>query len=396
MSPLRKTLIVLLPVALLAFGCSKKNENVLLHPSEGHNESWLTEHGGASQQSDCSECHGEDLTGGISLVSCFASSIDGTRCHGSGPGTRHPQGWASPSFHGPPTKAAPGPNTGFESCQSCHGEDYSGGIVDLACQVCHGVPAPHPSSPWRNGRPQGSHTNTNTRNAPVCADCHRERAGTPGCYNNTLCHGQRNAHPAGWASSAQHGAEAKKNPGNSGFSDCQECHGKDFRGGESGVSCFKCHTVAPHSDPAWRKPLTRTTHTNTGQGNAPVCADCHREKSGTPGCFNGTLCHGDPDPHPSPTWNLPAEHGGTAKAAPGSSSGFGYCGTVACHGNLFNGGATGPTCFTCHPAPHPAAPWRGGPLTHVNTNLGNNAVCERCHDLNLGVKAGGCVACHKI
>ena len=98
MSRLRRTLIVLLPLALLAFGCSKKNENVLLHPSEGHTEGWLTEHGGASQQSDCSECHGDTTADGTSIddvtlhvngtadislrsgITWSGSSCDGT-CH---------------------------------------------------------------------------------------------------------------------------------------------------------------------------------------------------------------------------------------------------------------------------------------------------------------------------
>ena len=273
MSPLRRAFILLLPLVLLAFGCSKKNENVLLHPSEGHSENWLTEHGGASQQSNCSECHGADLRGGISLVSCFAASFDGTRCHGSGPGTRHPEGWAAGTSHGPPTKAIPGENTGFESCRRCHGEDYSGGIVDLACQVCHGVPAPHPRKPWRNNLPY-SHTNTKTQNAPVCADCHRKKPGTPGCYNNTLCHGPRNVHDPGWARPGEHGADAKKAPGNSGFAECKQCHGDDFRGGnrgDSGVSCYKCHTNAPHPDEPWIPD-----HFSTDDANAPVCADCHK------------------------------------------------------------------------------------------------------------------------
>lgn len=87
----------------------------------------------------CRQCHGENLDGGIALVSCFT-------CH-NGPdgGLGHPAGWSSaknqPSgFHGTYGRD-------FSSgCTTCHGVDLKGGFVYLSvngnntapgCSSCH-------------------------------------------------------------------------------------------------------------------------------------------------------------------------------------------------------------------------------------------------------------------
>jgi hypothetical protein len=50
------------------------------------------------------------------------------------------------------------------------------------------VSAPHPSgATWVNST-SPTHRTTNSANAPVCAQCHQSSAGTPGCFNSTLCH----------------------------------------------------------------------------------------------------------------------------------------------------------------------------------------------------------------
>jgi len=113
-----------------------------------------------------------------------------------------------------------------------------------------------------------------------------------------------------------------------GSSGCMECHGSDLTGGIARVSCF---------------------------GNP---AGCHHD--------------------PVANWAAPAVHGATAKQAPGSS-GFASC--QICHARNFSGGGAGIACADCHgvPAPHPARPWRGGTLTHTNTNVSNAPVCAQCH-----------------
>ena len=207
--------------------------------------------------SSCAECHGADLSGGISRVSCFANTAG---CH-HGPIPN----WAGGPVHGPVAKKAPG-NSGLASCQICHGAGFSGGGSGISCLTCHGVSAPHPAKPWRSSSGGSTHTTTDPENAPVCAGCHRPGsannpaghpatpapAGTPpGCYNNTLCHGVDPAtHLIGptWVnatSSAFHGLTAKQD-----LNYCQGCHGMPgttrFDGGASTTSCqtSTCHSAA--------------------------------------------------------------------------------------------------------------------------------------------------------
>lgn len=144
-------------------------------------------------QSSCVECHGADLSGGISGSSCFANAAG---CH-HGP----VPSWASPAVHGAAAKRAPG-SSGFRSCQICHGIGFSGGGSGASCFGCHTVNAPHAQRPWRGAGV--THHDVDEGNAPVCAQCHAagsslnppghpfEQAAegsAPGCFNNTLCHG---------------------------------------------------------------------------------------------------------------------------------------------------------------------------------------------------------------
>jgi predicted CxxxxCH...CXXCH cytochrome family protein len=190
-----------------------------------------------------------------------------------------------------------------------------------------------------------------------------------------------------WANPDVHGSAAKTQP--KGFISCQECHGNDFQGGITALSCFTCHGVnAPHAPAPWRGGTY--THTTTDPGNADLCALCHTNganssmqplppaSAGTaPGCFNNTLCHAAAG-HPV-GWNSPSQHGVSAKAQPSVSGGFSLC--QSCHGSDFTGGTTQTSCFTCHGvnAPHAPAPWLGGTYTHATTDPGNASVCALCH-----------------
>jgi hypothetical protein len=315
--------LILLAAFAAAAGCSTANTTggdvVVNHVNASGNSvpGWVTPTGGSHANSatldyianggssSCTECHGSDLAGGISRVSCFGNTAG---CH------HDPiPNWITAAVHGATAKQAPG-SSGFASCQICHGRDFSGGGAKVSCFTCHEV-APHPASPWLG--PTYTHADTNTSNATVCAQCHFPEssnnpanhpptpaaAGTPpGCFNNTLCHGT-SQHPAGWAQSSQHGPAAKAQPSAfGGFAYCQTCHGDpnatppaNFEGGTSGVSCYLCHEVdAPHPDGAtWMGNVTPShRNTNQGQANVDVCAQCHRsETPGTVGCFNNTLCH---------------------------------------------------------------------------------------------------------
>jgi predicted CxxxxCH...CXXCH cytochrome family protein len=366
----------------------------LVTPSGGdHSSSATLDYLANNGSSDCTQCHGSDLSGGISNVSCFGNPAG---CH-HGPVA----GWVAvppaTQQHGVSAKKAPG-SSGFASCQICHGGNFSGGGSQVSClnnASCHdaGVLSPHPARPWHG--PTYTHTDTNTSNATVCAQCHfpgsqnnpaghpatPAPAGTsPGCFNSTLCHGEATVpHPVGsaWVTTSPaaqpHGNSAKATPGaTSGFAYCQVCHGTgtNFSGGSSTVSCYPCHVPTSNSPHAsqWRTGDTYV-HTTTDAGNASVCAFCHTNGANSPiappsppapagtapGCFNSTLCHGAGGvAHPVP-YNDDSHYTVTSATFPGSCS--------ACHDVSAPTAKPGPACQTCHIA--------GSPLTTLN--------CTSCH-----------------
>jgi hypothetical protein len=98
----------------------------------------------------CTECHGEDLAGGISRISC-------TSCHLGSPTSVHPTDWV-PLFrtHGPYVAA-----NGTAACanQYCHGTTLAGVPGSgPSCTTCHGLPFDPTTL--------------------VCRDCHKQQMGT--------------------------------------------------------------------------------------------------------------------------------------------------------------------------------------------------------------------------
>lgn len=145
-----------------------------------------------------------------------------------------------------------------------------------------------------------------------CATCHgsvKDPAKSGGiakvsCFS---CHASSPAHPDGWSAGAQHGrlgAQAAAGTW-SGMASCGRCHGDDYKGGLSKVSCLSCHTKAPHPDKPWLGPnASVSTHYLAHTTNATACAKCHTAGANstrvpaaspapgaTPDCFNNTLCH---------------------------------------------------------------------------------------------------------
>ncbi len=255
----------------------------------------------------------------------------------------------------------------------------------------------HPAG-WAVATTGGLHPAVFRANQSACVECHGSATdpitsgGISGvsCFSSSrsgiVCHPDGpSGHPVGWNVPGSHGAAAKAVRG---FIYCTECHGTPFSGGIA-ISCFRCHTTAPHPAAPWRgTTASGTTHTSTNETNAPECAHCHMNGQrlavpqsvpigAAPGCFNNTLCHGAT--HPA-GWNLPANHGATAKAPPDPSHGFSYC--IQCHNSNYVGGPA-KSCKACHTsAPHPAAPWRGttaSGTTHTTTNEANAPECSRCH-----------------
>lgn len=148
-------------------------------------------------------------------------------------------------------------------------------------------------------------------------------------------------HPAGWVvanSGGNHTLSFLSNP-----SVCVECHGRNYDGGITGISCFSTSR-------------------------------------------NGINCHaGGPSGHPA-GWASPDSHGAAAKSISSGLNGFAHC--QVCHGADFSGGIAKKSCMNtagCHgtavSAAHSPKPWRStiGGRTHTNTDVSNVAACAQCH-----------------
>lgn len=131
-----------------------------------------------------------------------------------------------------------------------------------------------------------------------CATCHsadlRGEPGAPGCDD---CHAGAGGHPFGWADSASsspfHGDAVELN----GPPECRICHGEDYRGGWSQISCYRCHAGGPSGHPdGW---LTRVSSSFHGlkvfREGVERCTACHG--FGLGGGTSGVACaecHGVP------------------------------------------------------------------------------------------------------
>ncbi len=170
-------------------------------------------------------------------------------------------------------------------------------------------------SPVQGQHPAGwveSHYKDYVKNPDSCRTCHgstKDPAAAGGisgvsCFK---CHIGPD-HPAGFAAGSAHGRNgAQLPPGTfAGFASCAKCHGSDYKGSGTAVSCMACHTTAPHPPKAWYSTsASLPNHDKTDAANAPECFKCHAAGANStmkptvtpapgtaPGCFNNTMCHG--------------------------------------------------------------------------------------------------------
>jgi len=356
--------------------------------SSPSSQSHPTDHQAAflSDQDLCRGCHGADLLGGDAGVSCYSSSFAGASCHASGPNS-HPDGWADPGQHGTIAKTAPDTRSGFSYCQKCHGEDFSGGFINVSCFTCHGVNAPHSPAPWRNGI--RTHIATYGTNAQVCALCHTNGANStlkpnpfaegtePGCFNNTLCHDQR-GHEAEWTGNAVyklHGSYVDAN----GTSKCenQYCHGALLTGVTgSGPSCSTCHAWPAYSyspgtlncsgchdypPSGTRYPDTAGKHAKHTALDNVDCSSCHT------GAGDGTANHYNDSVEVSFASEFDSKSGTASFDASAKK-----CSNISCHGGPRTQTSSQATNIPPSSTPSQTPHWLNGTIT-VNTQ------CKECH-----------------
>jgi hypothetical protein len=259
-----------------------------------------------------------------------------------------------------------------------------------------------------------THAGTALTSLSKCTGCHemtplRVGSGVPSCMTSE-CHHKATPN---FADPSVHGGWAKKaqTAGGGGFVSCQLCHGNDFSGGPSGVSCFPCHKVSAPHPMNWRSKTTanlnpRYLHSSKSHvSNAPVCYQCHywapgltnpnnidratapvpsasMQAAGTgpgaPGCYAGSMCHdnkvaGHPVPFPA---NVLSNKGNLHYDAKDAAT------SQATDLAKFTS-----DCSTCHsdglstPSPTPGAP-----------------ECQVCHTkaspITSGTDKGTCLSCH--
>ncbi len=131
--------IILIPTLILFTNCSDPVESPKMHPDDWPIPGSEYSHVDKIAESGilgCKSCHGDnnkpnDYFGGSSGVSCY-------QCHDGGP-SGHPnfKAWISSDsadYHGGIFWEN---GWDFSYCQKCHGDDFTGGVVDFSCSNCH-------------------------------------------------------------------------------------------------------------------------------------------------------------------------------------------------------------------------------------------------------------------
>ena len=345
-----------------------------------------------SERSVCNNCHDLYRKAGLPPAACHD-------CHAGNGTASHPFGQAwldkkSPTNHGITAKKNPA------ECTACHGADYNGGTAGVSCYSCHFSPAGSlvpPGSSWSHG--SVPHSSLSSYGV-VCNNCHN----TDRTYGNAPaschdCHATGAApHPTGqtWLdrkSATFHGVPAKQN-----VAQCAACHGSDYNGGSSGVSCNKCHfgpsgTMVPQGQSWTHGTVPHSSLSSYGT----VCNQCHGlDRSYGIGPASCHDCHGSVASHQTgQVWldrKSAAFHGIPAKQN--------VLQCAACHGSDYRGGTAGVSCYTCHFGPSgtkvPAGRiWVHGTIPHDSLSS-FVTVCNKCHGLDrtYGNGPSSCHDCH--
>jgi len=184
-------MIISMAVALALAGCGDRNDKAVFGPESGHLPDWTAVHKTSAKADleSCVECHGANLDGGISSVSC-------SMCHLGGSEAIHPIQWGNYAY--------------------ARHKSYSTAQRSVSCAnaVCHGADL------------------AGFGDAPNCANkCH-----IGGTYKK---------HPADWTSISSHKNYVNANPA-TGSTSCKTsaCHGINGKGVFlSGPACDQCHPM---------------------------------------------------------------------------------------------------------------------------------------------------------
>ncbi len=143
-------------------------------------------------------------------------------------------------------------------------------------------------------------------------------------------------HPEGWADPGSpnfHGSQ------NINLSTCAACHGDDFQGGSSELSCYSCHQY-PHQ-PDWSSLEIHGASVISADFSLEACSDCHLNTfSADSSSWDCWSCHSY-FPHTEGMEDY--KHGGAVRTI-----GYRVWVCQSCHGDDYSGGLAGVSCLTCH------------------------------------------------
>jgi predicted CxxxxCH...CXXCH cytochrome family protein len=286
-------------------------------------------------------------------------------------------------------------------CTACHGDDsvpddlsgsHAGHFSEgIGCESCHKA-SMGPEKTFVNRAP---HVNGQVDVALSIGTYDPE---TNNCTNT--CHEPRTwggtIHPVGWVARSEHGSAFILAQGKA----CTDCHGEDYLGGNSGVSCDACHqgggsgwrtdctfchggvdnntgappdAAIPDSDRAQKIIGAHTEHvTARAQHRAFDCEECHVK----PDAFDN-LGHIDQGQSPKVAFNTDGLNADASYDMQTTG-----CQSLYCHGNgqeangqaIWTGDAM--TCASCHGDESTSPQTLSG---RHSTHLGLSIDCATCH-----------------
>ncbi len=311
----------------------------------------------------------------------------------------HAAGYAAPAVHGRDAN-----RVGLDACQACHGTDLNGGSTGVSCNACHGGTAwqtsctfchgTSPSGPASppvdtQGRSAVSNVSVGAHDAHVatalttplaCTECHPDRAGSNVLTDAAHVDGDGRAEVVlgARAGAAASYARASDTSATCSSTYCHGAGGIEWTG-TTALGCTSCHGAPP--------PAPHVSSTS--------CGSCHPGYTATtvdPAThLNGAVERSGPH---AAGYSSPTAHGYEVNRV-GLASCKGCHGTALASCNACHGGTAWQTsCTFCHgtspsgPASPPvdtqgrsatANVSVGVHASHVGTTMGRPVACTECH-----------------
>ena len=252
---------------------------------------------------ECKGCHGAGLTGGNTGKSCYRCHSIYPHT------TNFRSNFDSTEFHGTfVLENQISPRNPQALCGGCHGADLKGAQTNVSCNKCHSI-FPHSDDFKASVDSADFHgtfvleNKTSPGNAKaLCGNCHG--ADLQGAKTKVSCNKCHTVYPhsddftsSDMSNAAFHGKVVLGN-GADPKKLCGVCHGTDLQGAKTQVSCYNCHSDAldtvPHSDDFKSGGHKGIVLDDPAANKKPenLCMSCHGQDAGNEfsGGYVGKSC----------------------------------------------------------------------------------------------------------